>query len=407
MSAIIEVKNVSKSFKLPHERVDSLREGLTSFISRKKTYDTFDALKNVSFKVEKGDFVGIIGRNGCGKSTLLKIIAGIYTPDSGEVIVKEAISPFLELGVGFNPELTARENVYLNGIVLGLSHKQVEEKYDEIVAFAGLEKFMDSKLKNFSSGMQVRLAFSVAIQSPAPILLIDEVLAVGDAEFQEKCFSIFRQLKEQGKTIIFVSHSLDSIKKFCNKTILVENGKITDSGNTLHVINTYSRLSSESIEASDTNLTEKQKERWGDGNALVKAVNIFDSRGKNVKIVEQNEAVTIELSVLIVRHCLNPVFGISIRNETMNDVFVTNTAWFDPKPTGSFNAGEKVKVKINFNNLLVDGRYFVSPAIAKQDMITFHDWRENYMSFSVNSPFSKSGEVTLEHTIKIERPNGH
>lgn len=220
---IIEGKNISKTFRIPHEKAMTMKQAAFGLFS-KKSYTEFRALQNVSFNISEGEFFGIIGRNGSGKSTLLKIIAGIYMLDSGELNIKGKISPFLELGVGFNPELSGKENIFLNGAILGLSRKEIAEKFDEIVDFSELKDFIDQKLKNYSSGMQVRLAFSVAIHAHAPIILLDEVLAVGDLSFQEKCFKIFNEMKKSKKTIIFVSHDMSAMQKFCDRVLLLDKG---------------------------------------------------------------------------------------------------------------------------------------------------------------------------------------
>jgi len=227
MEPVIQVKNLSKSFVIPHQRHDSLVEYL-SHPKRifKPSGEKFTVLKDIDLDVYPGDFLGIMGRNGSGKSTLLKILAGIYSPTSGSVKVKGKMVPFLELGVGFNSELSGRENVFLNGIILGLSRSFLQEKYNEIVKFAELEKFMDMPLKNYSSGMQVRLAFSIAIMADADIYILDEVLAVGDIEFQKKCFNIFREYKKRKKTIILVTHSSASVRDFCNRAAFLKDGKL-------------------------------------------------------------------------------------------------------------------------------------------------------------------------------------
>jgi ABC-type polysaccharide/polyol phosphate transport system ATPase subunit len=220
----VEVTKLSKSFKIPHQKQTSFVEFLGN-IFRPGKIDTLKVLDNVSFNIVKGDTVGIIGANGSGKSTLLKLLASIYHPDAGSIKVRGSLVPFLELGVGFNPELTGRENVFLNGIILGMSRKYLERKFDEIVAFAELERFIDMPLKNYSSGMQVRLAFSIAFMSDADIYLLDEVFAVGDLAFQEKSKRIFDELKQRGKTLILVSHSLSSIREFSNRVIFVDKGR--------------------------------------------------------------------------------------------------------------------------------------------------------------------------------------
>ena len=224
---MIKADKLSKTFRIPHEKRDSLKKSFVNLL-KKKTYTENCVLRDISFEVYSGEFYGIIGRNGSGKSTLLKILAGIYTYDSGELEINGSVSPFLELGVGFNPDLTGRENVYLNGAILGLSQKEIDSKYDEIVEFSELSEFMDQRLRNYSSGMQVRLAFAVAIHAHAPIILLDEVLAVGDLAFQEKCSKIFIDMKKEGKTIVFVSHDMYSMERFCDRILLIEAGRVVD-----------------------------------------------------------------------------------------------------------------------------------------------------------------------------------
>lgn len=234
----IRVEHVSKTFRIPQQRRTTIRERALSFY-KKMTYESFRALDDISFDIKKGEFISIIGRNGSGKSTLLKILAGIYTPDSGNVEINGGISPFLELGVGFNPELSGKDNIYLNGSILGLPLKEISRKFDEIVAFSELERFINLKVKNYSSGMYVRLAFSVAIHANKDILLMDEVLAVGDADFQAKCFNAFHRIMEEGKTIVFVSHDLNVVKKYSNRVLLLQNGETDLIGNPDEVIAKY------------------------------------------------------------------------------------------------------------------------------------------------------------------------
>lgn len=226
MSAIT-VKNLSKSFRIPHRKQTSITEFLLHPLSGAKEQDTLKVLDNCSFDIEKGETVGIVGVNGAGKSTLLKLLASIYLPDSGKISIEGRVVPFLELGVGFNPELTGRENVFLNGIILGMPRNFLEKKFDEIVAFAELERFIDLPLKNFSSGMQVRLAFSIAFMSEADIYLLDEVFSVGDLAFQEKSKAIFTKLQKQGKTLLLISHSLATLEGFCDKLLVVNAGKVS------------------------------------------------------------------------------------------------------------------------------------------------------------------------------------
>lgn len=237
----ISVKNLHKSFRLPTEQAFGLKQAFFNRLRGIKGYTKQKVLKGLDFEIKKGEFVGIIGRNGSGKSTLLKILAGVYYPEKGEVIIDENLIPFIELGVGFNPELTGRENVYMNGALLGFSNEEMDKMYDDIWKFAELEQFQDQKLKNYSSGMQVRLAFSIAIRAKGDILLLDEVLAVGDAAFQQKCNDYFASL-HGNQTIVLVTHSMENIKKFCDRAILIEDGKIMKEGEPKKVAEAYLKL---------------------------------------------------------------------------------------------------------------------------------------------------------------------
>lgn len=236
----VKIKNVSKSFRLPTENTNSLKRTVVNFFKGIKGYREQEVLRAISFDVYKGDFFGVVGRNGSGKSTLLKIISQIYFPEQGSVEIDGRLVSFIELGVGFNPELTGRENVYLNGAMLGFSEKEVDAMYDDIVAFAELADFMNQKLKNYSSGMQVRLAFSVAIRAQSDILVLDEVLAVGDEAFQRKCNDYFMQARADKKTIILVTHSMEAVRKYCNRAVMIDQGKVKVLGTPDEVANQYS-----------------------------------------------------------------------------------------------------------------------------------------------------------------------
>ena len=237
----IKVTDVHKSFRLPTERASGLKQAIFNSLKGIKGYTEHQVLKGIDFEVHAGEFLGIVGRNGSGKSTLLKILAQIYYPEQGSIEVNGTLVPFIELGVGFNPELTGRENVYLNGALLGFSRAEMSAMYDEIVRFAELEPFMDAKLKNYSSGMQVRLAFSIAIRAKGDILILDEVLAVGDAEFQQKCNDYFASL-HGSQTVILVTHSMDNVRRFCDRAILIEDGKIATEGSPEDVAKAYEGL---------------------------------------------------------------------------------------------------------------------------------------------------------------------
>lgn len=229
MTAAIEVVGVSKSFLIPHEQRTYFKEYFLHPF-RRTAYERNEALKDVTFSVDRGEFFGVFGSNGSGKSTLLRILASIYVPDSGRVRVSGLLSPFIELGVGFNLELNARDNIRINATLAGLTQQELDDKFDEILAFSELERFLDQKLKNYSSGMLMRLAYSIAIQIPFDVLLLDEVLAVGDESFQEKCFTTFERFKREGKTVVFVTHQLDLLRRFCDRVLLLESGVVRAIG---------------------------------------------------------------------------------------------------------------------------------------------------------------------------------
>lgn len=278
----VRVDKVTKSFKIPLEGSSGLKQKIINQLKGRKGYRTFTPLRDISFEINEGDFFGIVGKNGSGKSTLLKTIAGIYNPEEGTIEVNGSLVPFIELGVGFNPELTGRENVYLNGALLGFSRKEIDNMYDEIVDFAELPEFMEERLKNYSSGMQVRLAFSIAIKAQGDILLLDEVLAVGDAAFQQKCYDYFEELKRNGRTIIIVTHDMGAVKRFCNRALIINNGKIEAIGTPADIADIYTEHNIENLEES-TNDEEK-----------VDKTNLELSIGK--KLYKQSDVLKVNVS---------------------------------------------------------------------------------------------------------------
>lgn len=235
---MIALEELNKVFRLPHDRRTTLRQRFVGLF-KKNTYEELYAIRDINLKISEGEFLGIIGKNGAGKSTLLKLIAGVLEPTSGKITLNGNIAPFLELGVGFQGDLTAKDNIFLYGALLGMSRREIENKYDWIIDFSGLERFVDAKLKNLSSGMQVRLGFSITVSVESPILLVDEVLAVGDMDFQRKCYDSFEKFKKNGRTILFVSHDLTAVEKFCDRVILLENGRIKEGGKASNVLSIY------------------------------------------------------------------------------------------------------------------------------------------------------------------------
>lgn len=290
----IEVKNLSKHFRLPIEKSSSIKQSFINLTKGIKGYKEQKVLRNISFNVEKGDFFGIVGRNGSGKSTLLKLISGIYQPDNGSVEINGSLVSFIELGVGFNPELTGRENVYLNGALMGFDNKAIDAMYDEIVEFAELEEFMDQKLKNYSSGMQVRLSFSCAIRAKSDILVLDEILAVGDEAFQRKCNEYFDKIKQdKNQTVVLVTHDMGSVKKYCNKAMMIQDGRIVVYGSPDDAANEYSL---ENLESSD-NSSKKEKSKK-EPESIVKN---FKVELMSKKQVSQDDKVKVKISYTLVK----------------------------------------------------------------------------------------------------------
>lgn len=397
---IISVDSVSKTFRLPHERYNSLKQNALHLFS-KRTYTTLDAVQDVGFVVKQGDFFGIVGRNGSGKSTLLKMLAGIYVPTAGSIQIHGSLSPFIELGVGFNPELTARDNVFLNGAILGLSRQQIARKFDDIIGFAELENFVDQKLKNFSSGMQVRLAFSIAIQAQSDILLVDEVLAVGDVNFQEKCFDVFKTMKREGRTIIFVSHDMESVKSFCNRAILMHHGKLLSEGSVDRIINAYNGLNllnAEEIVAATSK--ERPVDRWGNGEALVdKTTTLLNGKPHNIFLPD--ERITVRLEIEAHAQIEKPVVGFIVRNADGVRTFVTNTQLARAK-TPSLGKGQRFTVECTFDNVFSDGLYYISPAIADQTARIFYDWAEDVCEFQVRGTRTNDGVIQPRHGFRVK-----
>ena len=298
----VKVDHVSKYFKLPTEATNSLRTALVNRFKGIKGYKEQHVIKDISFEVEKGDFFGILGRNGSGKSTLLKIISEIYVPEKGTVTIDGKLVSFIELGVGFNPELTGRENVYMNGAMLGFSTAEIDAMYDDIVDFAELHEFMNQKLKNYSSGMQVRLAFSVAIKAQGDILILDEVLAVGDEAFQRKCNDYFQERKKSGKTTILVTHDMGAVKKYCNKAVLIENGLVKAIGDPFDVSDQY----------SFDNLESNSHHNGNEDEGLVTTeVEGFTARLLSPKKVTPDDEVVIEFSFNLLDESVNPHIAFS------------------------------------------------------------------------------------------------
>jgi ABC-type polysaccharide/polyol phosphate transport system ATPase subunit len=349
----IAAEDVHKRFKIPEERSHTLKERALHPLHRSR-HEELHALKGVSFSVTPGEFFGIVGRNGSGKSTLLKCLAGIYRADEGRIWCNGRMSTFIELGVGFNPDLAAYDNVALNGIMLGLSPREARSRYKRVIEFAELEEFQDLKLKNYSSGMHVRLAFSVAIQVDAEILLIDEVLAVGDAAFQQKCFDVFNEMREQGRTIIFVTHDMSAVTRFCHRAMLLERGEIVSTGDPRDVADRYLELAfgrAAGYEGEDVGSA-----RMGDGAARVTDVWLGDDPFQRQSVAPQSEPLTLKALVTFNTDVVDPAVSMTLLNEQRQPVVVATTAK-EQEQTGGFHEGQRAVFAFSFHNMLAPGRY--------------------------------------------------
>jgi ABC-type polysaccharide/polyol phosphate transport system ATPase subunit len=395
-STAVIAEAVSKAFKLPHQRYSTLKErALHPFTSN--TYDTLEALADVSFEIREGEFFGIAGRNGSGKSTLLKCLAGIYGIDSGEIRIDGRLSPFIELGVGFNPDLTARDNVLLNAIMLGLSRREARRRFDAIIAFAELEEFVDMKLKNYSSGMSVRLGFSVAIQVDADVLLVDEVLAVGDASFQRKCFDEFDRMRAEGRTILFVTHDMNSVERFCDRAMLLERGRMLTIGAPDEVARRYNEVNFAELSS------DGEKAALGAGrDARILKTWCENRAGERLVVAPQGETCLACIEVEFLNPVDGPLFVMTFRNEARQTVFVAHSA--GQVETGAFGAGERATIRFAFENFLAPARYSLTPEMAVWDPThRLLDVRDDVANLIVEAPNHSGGVTDLPTTVEIER----
>ena len=376
----INISSVTKTFNLPHDRNSTIKGALVNFYKKKRSIEKQVALNDVSFQIKKGEFFGIVGRNGSGKSTLLKILAGIYEPTSGSISINGKLIPFIELGVGFSPELTGRENVFLNGALLGFSRNEMLRIYSDIVEFAELEKFMDQKLKNYSSGMQVRLAFSIAVQTKADILLIDEVLAVGDAAFQRKCFDHFMELKKQNATVVLVTHDMAAIRQYCDRAIMIEGAKVIKAGKPEEIAKEYLELFIKEAETKPQKSSKKVVDRWGNGKLMAYDVKTEIDRD-SIKIMVKYKSDTSLNS---------PVLGFTIYNPAGLNVIEGNTQR-SQIPTPKLSANQSVSVEWTIPNILSNGNYSVSVACCDESTTEFYDWLNSAASININKETHTTG----------------
>lgn len=393
----IQVEGLHKSFRIPTNRVDSLKERAVRPFSP-RDYRELKALDDVSFEIRKGEFFGIVGRNGSGKSTLLKLLASIYRADRGSIRIAGRLAPFIELGVGFNHELTARENVILNGVMMGLTPKEMRHRLDSVIEFAELGEFADLKLKNYSSGMLVRLAFAVMMEADADVLLIDEVLAVGDASFQQKCADAFHEMKEAGKTIVLVTHDMATVESYCHRATLISDGKIQHIGDPGEVGREYLRLNFEGgSSAKVTSATDDLRllDIWVE--------NADDERVTNI---ESGEELRLRAQVEVLRETPAIQIGFTITNVDGVGVFQFGTN--SDEDSEGLNPGNRVTVDAKIENLLTPGRYFVHFGVKRypdKRAVVLHV--EKALDFHVFGAASTQGVVELPYKIKtlVENPD--
>ncbi|HYZ81049.1 MAG TPA: ABC transporter ATP-binding protein [Solirubrobacteraceae bacterium] len=394
----VVARSVSKSFTVPEERTHTLKERVLH-PRRRIRHQTFRALNDISFAVAEGEFFGIAGRNGSGKSTLLKCLAGIYRAE-GDIWCRGRLSTFIELGVGFNPDMSARDNVVMNGIMLGLTPREARKRYEAVIEFAELQEFKDLKLKNYSSGMHVRLAFSVAIQVDADILLIDEVLAVGDAAFQQKCFDVFNEMRDSGKTIVFVTHDMGSMQRFCHRALLLERGSPVYMGDPHEVADRYLELNF----GRDPDAAERAGEqRSGDGEARVIEAWVANGQGERVTAVQQQQPMTLCARVAFMVDVEDPSASVYVLNEEHKAVLVANSA-LENERSGHFRAGEEVVFSFAFDNVLAPGRYSPMFTLAHRGSgLDVIDRFEGSFSFVVTGPYAQGGVVDLPVQSTVSR----
>jgi ABC-type polysaccharide/polyol phosphate transport system ATPase subunit len=428
----VDINKVTKRYRIYHEKIPSLKN--TILRGKRTTYEEFLALDDVSFSIKHGETFGIIGPNGSGKSTLLKLISNIIQPNSGKINIDGNVSALLELGAGFHTDLTGRENIYINSAILGMRKREVDKRFDQIVRFSELEKFIDTPVKNYSSGMYMRLGFSIAINVNPDILLVDEVLAVGDQSFQSKCYKAIYDIMKRGKTIIIVSHDLETISDLCSRVAFLKEGKIIDLGNPIRVVSQY-RAYVEELEkkrAEDQQKEERKKifkmviesnrkvvdgediekisrldseqtiKRFGSGDAMITDIRLLDKNGSKLDYCKYGDEVKIVLNIKFNRKVESPIFGIRITDFKDNIIYGTNTRTNNLK-TKVYDKDESLRVEFAFKVILIGGNYNVTPAVGYKDSKTYCDWVNNMFTINVLKNEKAEGIANLNSKITIEK----
>lgn len=428
----VDINKVTKRYRIYHEKIPSLKN--TILRGKRTTYEEFLALDDISFSIKYGETFGIIGPNGSGKSTLLKLISNIIQPNSGKINIDGTVSALLELGAGFHTDLTGRENIYINSAILGMRKREVDKRFDQIVRFSELEKFIDTPVKNYSSGMYMRLGFSIAINVNPDILLVDEVLAVGDQSFQAKCYKAIYDIMKRGKTIIIVSHDLETISDLCSRAAFLKEGKIVDLGNPIMVVSQY-RAYVEELEkkrAEDQQKEERKKifktviesnrkvvdgedieklsrmdseqtiKRFGSGDAMITDIKLLDKNGSKLDYCKYGDEVKIALDIKFNMKVESPIFGIRITDVKDNIVYGTNTRTNNLK-TEVYDKDESLRVEFAFKVTIIGGNYYVTPAVGYKDSKTYCDWINNMLTINVLKNEKAEGIANLNSKITIEK----
>lgn len=392
------VQNVSKLYRLYRTPFDRIRE--LNPLRKRSLHTDFWALRNISFSVERGETVSLVGPNGCGKSTLLQVISGILQPTTGRVVTRGRVAALLELGAGFNPEFSGRENVFINGEIMGIPRAEMERNLPLIESFAEIGDFIGRPVKEYSSGMYVRLAFSTAIHVNPDILIVDEALAVGDAVFANRCIRKFEELREKKTTVLFVSHDLGLVKQLSNRAIFLLNGRIEAEGEPKHVIDKYIGVVLErqkAFEQSDRRSHLSASNRHGDGSSEVLDVTLLDEAGQPCGVVSSGQRIAIRIRSTFHRNRVEPMVGILIRNRIGMEIYGTNTN-IEQIDLGSFNAGEELDVEFQFDCWLTPQHYTVTVATQYRDGSS-HDWLDDVLSFEVVSMRQAAGVTDLRARV--------
>ena len=393
----IVIKDVQKKFRVFYDKGQSFKEIL--LFKNRSHYEERTVLNGISLTVKKGEAIGLVGHNGCGKSTLLKLMTRILYPDNGSISIKGRVSSLIELGAGFHPDMSGRENIYTNAAIFGLTKKEIDKRLNDIISFSELEEFIDNPVRTYSSGMYMRLAFSVAINVDADVLLIDEILAVGDANFQAKCFNRLQEIKASGTTIVIVSHALAQIEQICDRTVWINDGKICAEGAPRDIHPVYLEFMGKNMRDTESaNLIASNNTRWGNQNIKIKEVKVLDDDGNDGKAIATGSRVTFTIDYEMVKKTENVVFGIAIYRVDGIHCYGVNTM-IDGLPAITVDSDGSYSITIDKLQLL-PGEYILDVSIENTDAVPV-DYYKNARRFVTFSPVSDAGCFRLEHTWKI------